>query len=66
MNDKDAFEMRLHFTVMDAVEIAHAIGYTEFLSLFQDAFLRTKQKTARELTPEEKQKQQDLLDNWEL
>lgn len=61
-------EMHLHFTLLDAVELAHQIGYTEWMELFQDAFIRNKPTatTPRELTPEEKQRQLDLLNDWEL
>jgi hypothetical protein len=59
-------EMHLHFTLLDAVELAHQIGYTEWMELFQDAFIRMKPSTPRELSPEEKQRQLDLLNDWEL
>lgn len=62
MNDKEAFEMHLHFTVADAAEMAHVVGYSEFLELFQKAFLRNKQPP-KPLSPEERQA---LFDNWEL
>jgi len=35
-------EAHLHFTVMDAAELAHEIGYTEWMELFQEAFLKMK------------------------
>ncbi len=64
--NSDAFEMHLHFTLMDAAEMAHTIGYAEFMELFQDAFIRMKSNKPRDLTPEEKQHQLSLLNNWEL
>ncbi len=66
MRASDAFEMHLHFTLMDAAEVAHTIGYTDFMELFQDAFIRMKSDRARDLTAEEKQHQLDLFNNWEL
>lgn len=66
MSNENAFEMHLHFTLMDAAEMAHVIGYSEFLELFQDAFLRTIPPNPRELTPEEKQRQLSLLNDWNL
>ena len=66
MNDADKFEMHLHFALMDSAEIAHQIGYAEWMELFQDAFLRIKNQPPRDLTPEEKQRQLDLLNDWNL
>lgn len=66
MCNEDAFEMHLHFTLMDAVELAHQLGYSEWMELFQDAFIRMKPTSPRELSPEEKQKQLDLLNDWNL
>lgn len=34
-------EMFVHFTLNDAVEVANAIGYAEFLRLFHDAWCRS-------------------------
>ena len=34
-------EMFVHFTLNDAVEVANAIGYAEFLKLFHDAWCRS-------------------------
>lgn len=66
MRPSDAFEMHLHFALMDAAELAHVIGYADFMELFQDTFLRMKSDKTRELTPEEKQHQLDLFNNLEL
>ena len=59
-------EMHLHFTLLDAVELAHQIGYTEWMELFQDAFIRMKPTAPRELSAEEKQRQLDLLNDWTM
>lgn len=66
MCNEDAFEMHLHFTLMDAAELAHQLGYAEWMELFQDAFIRMKPTSPRELSPEEKQKQLDLLNDWTM
>ncbi len=58
-------EMHLYFTLQDAVEMAHKIGYTDWMELFLIAFLKAKPQ-ARELPQEEKQRQLDLFDDWTM
>jgi hypothetical protein len=65
MSNEDQEEMWLHFTLIDAAELAHKIGYAEWMELFQLAFLRMKPES-KPLTEEERKAQIELLNNWEL
>jgi hypothetical protein len=40
MNEESLEEMHLQFTLMDAAELAHKIGYAEWMRLFVLAYLK--------------------------
>ena len=44
MNEESLEEMHLHFTLMDAVELAHKLGYDQWLKLFDEAFVKYQQE----------------------
>jgi hypothetical protein len=58
------FEMFVHFTLSDSVELVSNIGYDAYIRLLNDA-LRKKKETAP-LTEEQRERNRQLLEEWNL
>jgi hypothetical protein len=58
------FEMFVHFTLSDSVELVSNIGYDSYIRLLNDAL--SKKKETAPLTEEQRERNRQLLEEWNL